>query len=151
MIKDYNITKHITIFDNIKNLIMKNVLTIVGLALCLGIFSFTVLNDPMKDQPLIHTVFFWLDEDLTTEEIAVFEQALRDLGTVPSIDQFYWGPPASTEKRDVVENSYSYAINVHFKSLEAQKTYQDHPIHKEFLKQASKWTKVIVFDNAIAD
>ena len=130
---------------------MKNLMTLIALAFCLGIFSFTCLKETEMEQPLIHTVFFWLDESLSESELLEFEQALRDLGTVPTIDKFHWGKPASTEKRDVVDNSYSYAINVHFKSNKAQKTYQDHPIHLEFLKQAPKWKKVIVYDNTISE
>ena len=128
---------------------MKNILILISLSFSLGIFSFTTLKDSVDEQALIHTVFFWLDNELSETEILEFEQALRDLGTVPTIDQYYWGKPAATENRDVVENSYSYAINVHFKSLKAQKAYQDHEIHLEFLKQAPKWTKVVVYDNEI--
>lgn len=129
--------------------LMKNLFTYLSIALCLGAFSFTYLKEAKDDQKMIHTVFFWLDENLSETEIAEFENALVELGTVPTIDQFSWGPPAPTENRDVVDSSYSYAISVHFSSLKAQKTYQDHPIHLKFLKQAPKWGKVIVYDNEV--
>ncbi len=128
---------------------MKKVFLFLSVAFFLGAFSFTYLKEVKEDQKMIHTVFFWLDENLSKEELTEFEEALVLLGTVPTIDQYYWGPPAATENRDVIDNSYSYAINVHFSSLKAQKTYQDHPIHKEFLKQAPKWKKVIVYDNEV--
>ena len=129
---------------------MKNIITLLSLALCLGIFSFTTLKESNEEQPLIHTVFFWLDEELSEADITEFEAELVKLGTISTIDQYYWGKPAATEDRGVIDNSYSYAINVRFKSIQAHDTYQTHPKHLEFLKQAPKWTKVVVYDNEIS-
>ena len=129
---------------------MKNIITFLSLALCLGIFSFTTLKESNEEQPLVHTVFFWLDKELSEADITEFEAELVNLGTISTIDQYYWGKPAATEARGVIDNSYSYAINVHFKSIQAHDTYQTHPKHLEFLKQAPKWTKVVVYDNEIS-
>ena len=129
---------------------MKNLITLLSLALCLGIFSFTTLKDTEDDQALIHTVFFWLDEDLSEAEVAEFEEGLVKLGTISTIDKYYWGKPAATENRGVLDNSYSYAINVHFNSIQAHDTYQTHAEHLEFLKLAPMWTKVVVYDNEIS-
>ena len=126
---------------------MKNLITLISMALCLGTFSFTTLKHSNEDQPLIHTVYFWLDADLSEDDIAEFEDGLVKLGTISTIDKYYWGKPAATEDRGVIDNSYSYAINVHFNSIQAHDTYQTHPKHLEFLKQAPKWTKVVVYDN----
>ncbi len=57
------------------------------------------------------------------------------------------GIPASTEKRDVVDNSYHVSELMFFDTLEGQKTYQDHPIHQQFIKDHSMlWDKVVVYD-----
>lgn len=128
---------------------MKNIITLSAVACCLGMLSFTYLKEVSMNQKFVHTVYFWLDSDLSDADRAEFEQALAKLGTVPTIEKFYWGPPAPTIKRDVIDDSYDYAINVHFESIEAHNTYQDHTIHLEFLKQAPKWTKVQVYDNLI--
>ena len=97
---------------------------------------------------LIHTVFFWTKEGTTDAQKKAFEVGLEKLGTCPQIGTFYWGPPAPTEKRDVVDNSYDYAINVHFNSLEDQAAYQAEPIHLQFIEDHKDiWGKVIVYDN----
>jgi len=102
----------------------------------------------MSKPVLIHTVFFWAKEGTTPDQLKDFEQGLIKLGTCPQIKDFFWGPPASTEKRDVVDNSYDYAINVHFASLEDQAAYQNEPIHKAFIEDHKDiWGKVIVYDN----
>lgn len=99
---------------------------------------------------LIHTVFFWTKEGTTEEQKKAFEAGLVKLGTCPQIGAFYWGPPASTEARGVVDNTYDYAINVHFESLEKQAEYQVEPIHKEFIaNHEDLWEKVIVYDNQV--
>jgi hypothetical protein len=128
---------------------MKNIITLSAIAGCLAMLSFTYLKEANLDQQFIHTVYFWLDDDLSDADRAEFEQALMKLGTIPQIKKFYWGPPAPTEKREVIDDSYDYAINVHFENIESHNVYQAHDLHLEFLKQAPKWTKVQVYDNSI--
>ena len=108
-------------------------------------------NMDMKIKPtLIHTVFFWTNEGTTDEQMKAFEAGLEKLGSCPQIQTYFWGPPASTEKRDVVDNTYDYAINVHFASKEDQDDYQDEPIHQEFIENHKDlWAKVVVYDNEV--
>ena len=105
----------------------------------------------MKQKPtLIHTVFFWVKEGTSDGDKAFFEQGLAKLGTCPQIQDFYWGPPAPTEARDVVDNSYSYAINVHFASVADQDAYQQEPIHLAFIEDHKDiWERVVVYDNVV--
>ena len=57
------------------------------------------------------------------------------------------GIVASTEKRDVVDNSWGVSELMFFEDLAGQATYQSHPIHLEFIKNYSHlWEKVIVYD-----
>ena len=128
---------------------MKNFVTLLSIAFCLGAFSFTYLKEPNMDQKFVHTVYFWLKADITPEEEAEFLNGLKSLGTIPTVEKFNWGPPAPTTKRDVIDNSYQYAINVQFASIQAHDTYQTHATHLEFIKQADKWTHVKVYDNLI--
>jgi len=103
-----------------------------------------------ENYTLIHTVYFWYKEDLSEENIEIFKKAVKKLGTVPSIGKFHNGPPAPTEARGVVDNSYDMALNVFFKDVAAQKAYQVDPIHLAFVEQCeSFWEKVIVYDNMI--
>ncbi len=99
---------------------------------------------------LIHTVYFWTKEGTTEEQLNAFEKGLEKLGTCPQILSYHWGPPAPTEARGVVDNSYAYAINSHFASVEDEKEYQTEPIHLEFIENHQDiWEKVVVYDNMV--
>lgn len=99
---------------------------------------------------LIHNVFFWLREDLTAEEEAAFLEGVKSLGTVNTVRAIYIGPPAPTEARDVVDNSFSYALLVHFDNIEGQNAYQVDPIHLKFVEDhEDKWTRVRVYDTTL--
>jgi hypothetical protein len=101
---------------------------------------------------LIHNVFFWLKEDLTAEEKAAFLEGVKSLGTINTVKAIYIGPPAPTEARDVVDNSFSYALLVHFDNVEGQNAYQIDPIHLKFVEDhEDKWTRVKVYDNTLVD
>ena len=98
----------------------------------------------------IHSVFFWMKEDATAEDKAAMIKAMEDLSKVESISRVYFGPPAETEERDVVDNTYSFAFIVHFKDKAAHDAYQVDPIHLDFIeKNKDYWTKVQVYDNVI--
>ena len=101
---------------------------------------------------LIHNVFFWLREDLGTEEKSAFLEGVKSLKAISTIKSFHVGPPAPTEARDVVDNSFSYALLIHFNDVEGQDAYQVDPIHLKFVEDhKDKWTKVIVYDNTIVE
>jgi len=110
----------------------------------------TLKMDKDMKPVLIHTVFFWTKEGTTAEQKKAFEAGLAKLGTCPQIQSYFWGPPAPTENRDVVDNTYDYAINVHFASVNDQNEYQDEPIHQEFItNHQDLWEKVVVYDNVV--
>jgi hypothetical protein len=72
---------------------------------------------------------------------------LETLRKIETVRKLYIGVPASTEKRDVVDNSYHASELMFFDDLAGQKVYQDHPIHKKFVDDCSNlWEKVIVYD-----
>ncbi len=99
---------------------------------------------------LIHTVFFWLKADLTEEEKAAFLQGVQSLRSIKHIKACYIGPPAPTEERGVVDNSYSFALINHFDDVAGQDAYQVDPIHLKFVEDhKDKWTKVVVYDNLV--
>lgn len=101
------------------------------------------------DLAFVHNVYFWLKEGITKAEEKAFLEGLVSLKAISSIGQFYYGPPAGTP-RDVVDNSYDYALSIHFKDKAAQDAYQVDPIHTAFVeKLADHWTKVQVYDNTL--
>lgn len=97
----------------------------------------------------IHTVFFWFKEGTTQADRAKFEQGMTQLGTCPTIESFRFGKPAGTP-RAVVDNSYTYAWIVHFKTGADQDAYQVDPIHKEFIDLYQHlWERVQVYDTVL--
>ena len=96
---------------------------------------------------LVHSVYFWLKFDLSVTEIASFEKGLQELSTIPAIHRAFYGKPAATEKREVVDDSYDYGLVVIFDNLVQHDKYQVHPTHQKFLNEhRDKWEKVQVFD-----
>ena len=96
---------------------------------------------------LVHHVFFWLKNPSSKEDLAALLAGLRTLAKIESVRGVHFGVPASTEKRDVVDNSYSASEILFFDDTAGQKIYQDHPIHKKFVEDCSHlWEKVVVYD-----
>lgn len=104
---------------------------------------------PVQDETgFIHTVFFWMNENVTDEQKANFtKNGLGELVEVSSIYKSYFGPPAKTP-REVVDNSYDFALICHFKNKEDQDAYQIDPIHLKFVEDFKDlWKEVVVYDN----
>ncbi|HSC54644.1 MAG TPA: Dabb family protein [Phnomibacter sp.] len=96
---------------------------------------------------LVHHVFFWLKEPANQQHHQQLKDGLRSLAVIPQIKQLLIGSPASTEKREVVDNSYHVSELMYFHSLADQAAYQEHPIHKAFVEKCSHlWEKVVVYD-----
>ena len=56
---------------------------------------------------LVHHVFFWLKNPDSKEDLAKLLAGLRTLAKIETVRGTHFGVPASTEKRDVVDNSFS--------------------------------------------
>ena len=96
---------------------------------------------------LVHHVFFWLKNPASKEDLAALLKGLATLKQIETVRGAHFGVPASTEKRDVVDNSYSASEILFFDDTVGQKIYQDHPIHKKFVEDCSHlWEKVVVYD-----
>jgi hypothetical protein len=103
-------------------------------------------NQEMKQ--LIHHVFFWLKNRDSKEDLTKLFEGLRGLGKIETVRKLHIGVPADTEKRDVVDATYSASELMFFDDAVAQKFYQDHPIHKNFVERYGHlWEKVIVYDS----
>ena len=97
---------------------------------------------------LVHHVFFWLKNRDSKEDLAKLLEGLRTLEKIETIRKLHIGVPASTEKRDVVDNSYQASELMFFDDTAGQKTYQDHPLHKKFIENCGHlWEKVVVYDS----
>ena len=95
---------------------------------------------------IIHHVFFWL-KNPSPEDQQKLLAGLKTLEQIKTVRKLYIGVPASTEKRDVVDNSYHASELMFFDNIEDQEAYQNDPIHKKFIEDCSHlWEKVIVYD-----
>lgn len=101
----------------------------------------------MDKKTLTHHVFFWLKNPDSEQDKQKLIAGIRSLKQIEKIRMLHIGVPASTEKRDVVDNSYSVSELLFFDSVEDEKIYQEHPIHKKFIADCSSlWSKVVVYD-----
>lgn len=104
--------------------------------------------EPKIKKQLTHHVFFWLKNPNSKEDLNKLIEGLKTLEKIDSVKKLLVGVPASTEKRDVVDSSFSVSELMFFDDVEGQNIYQEHPIHKKFIEQCSPlWENVIVYDS----
>ena len=99
---------------------------------------------------MVHTVFFWMNEDVDEAGVQAFKDALMELETIPSVKRMFVGPAAETPQRDVTDNSFDYSLVLWFDDVEGHNAYQVHPTHKAFADgQGPKFSKVTVYDSVV--
>lgn len=97
---------------------------------------------------LIHTAYFWLKNPDSVADREQLIAGLQTLRQVPTVKALHIGLPASTESRDVVDNSFQVSELMFFDDLAGQSEYQSHPIHLAFVESCSHlWEKVAVKDS----
>lgn len=109
-----------------------------------------LIKSSIETSPMIlHQVFFWLKNTRSVSDRKKLIEGLSTLRAIPAIQKLHLGYPAATEKRDVVDQSWDVSELMFFKNLKDQQEYQDHPIHKTFIKNYGQlWSKVVVYDIA---
>jgi hypothetical protein len=96
---------------------------------------------------LLHHVFFWLKNPGSAEDLAQLVAGVKALGAIETVRSIHVGVPASTEKREVVDNSYHVSELLCFDDVDGQNIYQAHPLHQKFIDECSHlWSKVVVYD-----
>lgn len=94
-----------------------------------------------------HSVYFWLDESLTTEQKAEFEGGLAALAEIDVVAAGTFGRAAATPERPVTNNTFDYALVLEFDSVAQHDAYQVHDEHHVFVDRFSPWFKEVrVFD-----
>jgi hypothetical protein len=102
---------------------------------------------PAASAKIVHHVFFWLKNPGSATDRDQLVAGLRKLARVEVVRSLEIGVPASTEQRDVVDASFHVSELMVFDNVADQKTYQDHPVHKDFIAKCGHlWAKVIVYD-----
>lgn len=95
----------------------------------------------------VHSVLFWLRDNLSDAELKQFVDGARALTQLGSVRHGFLGTPAETD-RPVIDRSYSYALTVVFDDEAAHDEYQVHEVHDRFREEcASLWTRVLIYDS----
>ncbi len=94
----------------------------------------------------VHSVYFWLKREMSSEAIAEFENDLESLQKVETVKQCFIGNPAATD-RPIIDRTYDYALILAFENKAGHDTYQVHPIHETFVaNNAAYFLKVQIYD-----
>lgn len=103
-----------------------------------------------QTEEITHYVLFWLKKDLSDKDIKDFAGFFELLKKIPVVKSMKYGKSASTNQRDVVDNSFSYNLVATFKDIAAINIYENHPIHLDAIKKYSQfWEKVVVHDSLL--
>lgn len=99
---------------------------------------------------LQHTVYFYLNDDVTEEQKEQFKEGLQELVSIEEVFKSEIGVPGSTPERDVTDHSFGYSIFTWFETLEDYEVYAEHPDHLDFIDEYSHlWADVKVYDSEI--
>ena len=94
----------------------------------------------------VHSVYFWLRDDLSPAARTTFADGVRSLTTIESVERGFLGTPAGTS-REIIDQSYSYALVLFFADQAAHDAYQVHPVHDRFRENCGgSWKKIVIYD-----
>lgn len=109
--------------------------------------SLPVLAQSNKQGAMMHQVFFWLKPDTSEQDRQRFKTELKKLSQIKHIKSAFIGVPESTQKRDVVDNSFDFSITFMFDNVKEHDAYQVAPAHKKFIENCQDlWARVQVYD-----
>lgn len=95
----------------------------------------------------VHSVYFWLVDDIPAAECARFVAGLHSLRGIEGVAHGWIGVPAPTD-RPVIERGYSYALTLVFPDVAAHDAYQVDPVHDRFRDECSMlWRTVRIYDS----
>ena len=122
------------------------------LALAAGLAAVSsVKGNPLmttKKNILAHQVYFWLKKPDSAEDRTELIKGIKTLRKIESVKKLSIGVVAATEKRTVIDDTWSVSELAIFSDLAGEAAYQVHPIHNDFVKNYSHlWSKVVVYDS----
>lgn len=95
----------------------------------------------------LHMVFFWLKQEDGETRKRFLSELMKFIDNVDVIKTKHVGTPADTD-RDVIDSTFSYSLVLSFDSKKEHDIYQEHPLHKNFINNASSlWERVLVYDS----
>ena len=120
-------------------------ISVAALASSGALATSTTANNPMPK--LLHHVFFWLKNPESKEDLAKLIAGVKSLAAIETVRSIHVGVPASTEQREVIDNSYHVSELLGFDDVAGQDAYQVHPLHQKFIDEHQHlWSKVVVYD-----
>ena len=94
----------------------------------------------------VHSVYFWLNDDLTDDQRREFRRAVESLLAIDSVECGFVGAPADTD-RPIIDRTYSIALTVVFQDIIGHDAYQIDPAHLAFVESyGTWWRKVLIYD-----
>jgi len=111
---------------------------------------FTIINTQpavAEKMNLHHVVIVWLQEDVDDNTRAQLIEESKKLAEIKQVRQLHIGA-AITSDRDIVDDSFDFAMTMTFDSTEDMGQYITHPQHREFVEDRLKpyIKKVVVYD-----
>ena len=99
--------------------------------------------------PFVHTVIFTLKKDAPEGTAdGLIQDAHEMLAKIPTVREVRCGRPAEKPKADA-KGGYDVGLLVLFDDAAGLKTYEEHPLHKEYVKKHLKnvdFNKLHVYD-----
>lgn len=94
-----------------------------------------------------HVYFYPTESSNPSDQAELIGMCQSLLATIPGVTSLALGTPAGTD-RPVVDNDYIVALLLEFPNAEAEKEYQVHPQHVQFVAESRRlWSTVKVFDS----
>jgi hypothetical protein len=94
-----------------------------------------------------HIVIFWTDPENPKATDDLLAGAEKYLKPIPLCRHYHCGRMATSERKDVVDQSYQVALNLVFDTKADQDAYQVHPLHLQFVENCkANWKRVVVYD-----
>ena len=125
-------------------------LLVLGSSACVAPQATTPMQQPTTTPGMAHTVYFWLHEGLSDDDLRDFERGVAALQEAPTVLRCFVGKPAATPSRGVVDNSFDYSLVLWFDDVAGHDAYQISPTHLKFVaEQEAKFDVVKVFDNVL--
>ncbi len=111
--------------------------------------TFTLLSSytHSAEQAISHVVMVWLKPDVTTTQQAEIMSAAQQLSEIPGVIGVQAGLPVASE-RDIVDDSFSFGINISLSDASAIDGYLNHPIHVNYVDTyiKGKANKLLIYD-----
>ncbi|GMV95401.1 MAG: hypothetical protein AMXMBFR82_51790 [Candidatus Hydrogenedentota bacterium] len=103
-------------------------------------------KDERADQPVVHTVLFWLSHELTDEQVAALIDGLETLRAIDGVEALHYGRPLAAN-RPIEDDSYAFGVTLVFRDEAALESYLPDPVHQAFVKEFSPyWIRAQVYD-----